>query len=81
MYDQNNHREVNQAKKGTSVSIKITNEGNPTMTYGRQFDHTNALYSKISRQSINALKEFFKDDVAKEEWALIVKLKKVFNIQ
>ena len=47
--------------QGLTVSLKITNEANPTITYGRQFDHTTALYSKISRQSIDALKEFFKE--------------------
>eukprot|EP00602_Paraphysomonas_sp_CaronLab_P002188 CAMPEP_0185029832 /NCGR_PEP_ID=MMETSP1103-20130426/16392_1 /TAXON_ID=36769 /ORGANISM="Paraphysomonas bandaiensis, Strain Caron Lab Isolate" /LENGTH=915 /DNA_ID=CAMNT_0027564727 /DNA_START=33 /DNA_END=2780 /DNA_ORIENTATION=- len=77
---ENNRKEVPLAKKGTSVSIKITNEHNPTMTYGRQFDHTHSLYSKISRESIDALKEFFKADVSKEEWQLILKMKKVFNI-
>lgn len=41
------------------MSIRITNESNPTLYYGRQFDHTHALYSKISRASIDALKEFF----------------------
>jgi hypothetical protein len=50
------------------------------MTYGRQFDHTNALYSKLSRQSIDALKVFFKDDMTKDDWGLVVKLKKVFSI-
>jgi translation initiation factor 5B len=58
---ENNHKEVSSAKKGSSVSIQITNESNPTLTYGRQFDHTNSLYSKLSRQSIDALKEFFKE--------------------
>ena len=58
---ENNHRETNVAKKGTSVAIKISNESNPTITYGRQFDHTNTLYSKISRASIDALKQFFKE--------------------
>lgn len=58
---ENNHKEVAFAKKGLSVSIKITNESNPTITYGRQFDHTNSLYSKVSRASIDALKEFFKE--------------------
>jgi translation initiation factor 5B len=58
---ENNHKEVPSAKKGTSVAIQISNESNPTLTYGRQFDHTNALYSKMSRQSIDALKEFFKE--------------------
>lgn len=57
---ENNHKEVPVAKKGTSVSIKIECD-NSTMTYGRQFDHTNALYSKITRQSIDALKQFFKE--------------------
>ena len=56
---ENNHKEVASAKKSTQVSIRISNESNPTLYYGRQFDHTNALYSKISRASIDALKEFF----------------------
>lgn len=58
---ENNHKEVASAKKGTSVAIKIVNEGNPAMMYGRQFDHNTSLYSKISRPSIDALKEFFKE--------------------
>lgn len=57
---ENNHKEVTSAKKGSSVAIKIVNESNPTMMYGRQFDHNTSLYSKISRASINALKDFFK---------------------
>ena len=43
----------------SQVSIRNSNESNPTLYYGRQFDHTNALYSKINRASIDALKEFF----------------------
>ena len=78
---QNNHREVPSAKKGTSVAIKLSNESNPNIMYGRQFDHTNALYSKLSRQSIDALKEFFKEEMTKEDWQLVVKLKTVFSIQ
>jgi translation initiation factor 5B len=58
---ENNHKEVTQAKKATSVAVRIVNEQNPTLTYGRQFDHTNTLYSKISRPSIDALKEFYKE--------------------
>jgi translation initiation factor 5B len=65
---------------GSSVAVKISNTTNPTMTYGRQFDHTGAVYSRISRESIDALKEFFKADVSKEDWQLIVKMKKIFCI-
>ena len=77
---QNNHRDTTIAKKGMSVAIKISNEGNPTLMYGRQFDHTSSLYSQLTRASIDACKEFFKDEMTKEDWQLVVKLKKVFNI-
>lgn len=77
---ENNHKEVQSAKKGANVAVKITNSDNPNMMYGRQFDHTSLLYSKISRDSIDALKEFFKDDITKEDLTLLVKLKKIFQI-
>lgn len=38
------------------------------------------LVSRISRKSINLLKEHFKDDMRKEDWQLVIRLKKVFNI-
>lgn len=77
---ESNGKEQQVARKGEAVSIRIVNEGNPTITYGRQFDSTNMLYSTLTRQSIDALKEFFKDQLANEDWRLVVKLKKVFNI-
>ena len=40
-----------------------------------------AVYSKISRESIDALKEVLKDDMTTEDWKLVVKMKKVFGIQ
>jgi translation initiation factor 5B len=45
----------------SKVSVRIVNESNPTLTYGRQFDHTHSLYSKISIASIDACKEYFKE--------------------
>lgn len=75
-----NGREQETARKGSSVAIKIVNENNPTITYGRQFDSTNPLYSTLSRASIDALKTNFKDKLENEDWRLVVKLKKVFNI-
>jgi len=75
-----NGREQETAKKGASVAIKIVNENNPTITYGRQFDASHSLYSTLSRASIDALKLHFKDKLENEDWRLVVKLKKVFNI-
>ena len=50
------------------------------ITYGRQFDHTDTLYSEISRASIDALKEYFRSDLDKSEWKLVAKLKPMFGI-
>jgi translation initiation factor 5B len=77
---ESNGREQETARKGSSVAIKIVNESNSTITYGRQFDATNMLYSTLTRASIDSLKENFKDALEKEDWRLVVKLKKVFNI-
>lgn len=78
---ENNHREVPSAKKGTSVAIRITNEANPTITYGRQFDHNHVLVSRITRESIDALKQFFREEMTNADWLLIQKLMPVFNIK
>ena len=75
-----NGREQDTAKKGTSVAIKIVNEHNPTITYGRQFDASHSLYSTLTRASIDALKSHFKEKLEDDDWRLVVKLKKVFNI-
>jgi translation initiation factor 5B len=77
---ESNGREQQTAKKGASVAVKIVNESNPTITYGRQFDASNMLYSTLTRASIDALKAHFKDQLDNEDWKLVVKLKKIFNI-
>lgn len=77
---ESNGREQQTARKGASVAIKIVNESNPNITYGRQFDASNMLYSTLTRASIDALKLHFKDALENEDWRLVVKLKKVFNI-
>jgi len=77
---ESNGKEQETARKGSSVAVKITNESNPTLTYGRQFDASHSLYSTLTRASIDALKANFKDKLETEDWRLVVKLKKVFGI-
>jgi translation initiation factor 5B len=77
---ENNGRIQETARKGVSVAIKIVNESNPTITYGRQFDATHHLYSQLTRASIDALKAHFKEQLDTEDWKLVIKLKKVYNI-
>lgn len=71
-----NKQDVKIGKKGQSVCVKINNEINPNITYGRQFTHTDLLYSNISRKSVDILKEYFKKDVTKDDIGLMVRLKK-----
>uniref|UniRef100_A0A8C0IC53 Eukaryotic translation initiation factor 5B n=1 Tax=Bubo bubo TaxID=30461 RepID=A0A8C0IC53_BUBBB len=76
-----NHKPVEVAKKGQEVCVKIEPiPGESPKMYGRHFEATDILVSKISRQSIDALKDWFRDEMQKSDWQLIVELKKVFEI-
>lgn len=48
--------------------------------YGRHLEEKDTLYSLISRQSIDTLKEYYRADVSAEEWQLVKKLKVLFDI-
>ncbi|WEW58358.1 eukaryotic translation initiation factor 5B [Emydomyces testavorans] len=74
------HKQIPICKKGQpSVAIKIEGPNQPM--YGRQLEEKDTLFSLISRQSIDTLKEFYRADVSRDEWALIKKLKPIFDIQ
>ena len=73
------HKQINICKKGQpSVAIKIEGPNQPM--YGRHLEEKDMLYSMISRQSIDTLKEFYKSDVSNDEWLLIKKLKTLFDV-
>ncbi|RKO87880.1 hypothetical protein BDK51DRAFT_20506, partial [Blyttiomyces helicus] len=79
-----NHKAKTEAKKGDpSVAIRIEVPGFDTpRMFGRHFDEKNEIYSQITRQSIDILKNAFRNDVSKEEWGLIANvLKKKLGIQ
>jgi translation initiation factor 5B len=48
--------------------------------YGRHFDDQDEVVSLITRNSIDVLKTVFRDEVAKEDWQLIVKLKAMLEV-
>jgi translation initiation factor 5B len=72
-----NHKNVEVAKKGTEAAVKIAGNGN---MIGRQFQATDEIYSLISRESIDAIKQNFKDDITQADLQLFVQLKKRFGI-
>ena len=40
----------------------------------------NLFFFKISRDSIDIVKDHFRDDMQKSDWQLMIELKKIFNI-
>ena len=72
-----NKKSVDVAKAGQSVAIKIqpgsTEEG--MRMYGRHFNHTDELVARMTRPSIDAMKEFYRDELQKDDWRLVVELK------
>lgn len=74
-----NNKPVKSARpKDGNVAVKIVT--NDAITYGRQFDDASEIMSMISRDSIDSLKQFFADDMLREDWMLVMKLKKVFKV-
>lgn len=70
---------MQQARAATGdVAVKIVNDG--SVMYGRHFDHNSQIVSNINRDSIDALKEFFRDDMTQDDWRTVLKLKKIFEI-
>lgn len=53
------------------MKIDACNSEQQARLYGRHFDHTDQLISKISRESINALKAHFADQMSKDDWRLV----------
>jgi translation initiation factor 5B len=77
-----NNADVKEAKKGEEVAMKLElSAGQQKVMAGRHFDESSKLYSKLSRESINKLKENFKDDVDDDGWRCVIKIKRLLQIQ
>lgn len=73
------HKQIQVCKKGQpSVAVKIEGPNQPL--YGRHLEEKDTLYSHISRESIDTLKNYFRNDVSMDEWKLIKQLKESFDI-
>lgn len=78
-----NHKAVDITKKGQAqggVAMRLDTPANQP-TWGRHVDESDILYSEITRESIDTLKDAaYRDDVTRDEWLLIRQLKSVFSI-
>lgn len=78
---QKNHTDFTEAKKGEEFCVKIEqSKSDQQVIFGRHFDASSQLVSRLTRESIDLLKTNFKDDVSPSDWKLVVKLKQVFDI-
>ena len=69
---EHNHEEVAEAKKGEGVAIKLTPPSdNPNIMAGRHFTEHDMVYSRITRKSIDVLKESFRDVMTKQLWICV----------
>ena len=76
---QANHKAIKEATRKTgSVAIRIKSEG--SILHGRQFELGDELVSFLTRESIDALKLYFRDEVSKDDWNLVRSLKSSFGI-
>jgi translation initiation factor 5B len=76
-----NHKQIDKARRGQEVCIKIDHcGGDAPKLYGRHFDHEDMLVSRITRESIDTCKEYFRDELDKSDWQLMVELKSTFEI-
>uniref|UniRef100_A0A8R1TZD6 Eukaryotic translation initiation factor 5B n=1 Tax=Onchocerca volvulus TaxID=6282 RepID=A0A8R1TZD6_ONCVO len=76
-----NHEQVEIARTGDEVCIKIENTtGEAPKLYGRHFTHQDTLVSRITRETIDVCKTHFRNDLSRADWQLIVQLKKVLDI-
>lgn len=76
-----NNKDIENARRGQEVCIKIEHHGSDApKLYGRHFDHTDMLVSKITRESIDAVKEYFREEMTKADWQLMIQLKNDFQI-
>ena len=74
-----NKKPINQARAvHGSVAVKITNDG--SVCYGRHFDESNQIVSLITRDSIDLLKQSYREEMQKDDWVTVLKLKKIFGI-
>lgn len=69
---------ISKVGPGERVAMKLeaTNPAESAVLFGRHFDANDALVSRITRESIDVLKNSFRDEMSRDDWKLVIRLKK-----
>lgn len=79
--DTKNSPRTDKLPAGTRASVKIEVSPNAApVIIGRKVLETDELVSRLTRESIDLLKENFRDALSKEEWMTVIKIKKMLGI-
>lgn len=62
--------------KDGSIAVRIGGANN--ICFGRHFDETNQICSWLTRKSIDALKDHFREELKMEDWKLVKMLKEKY---
>lgn len=77
---QNNNKDVDIAKINDEVAISISSIDDKKYVFGRHFDESDKLYSNVTRESIDLMKELFREYVI-ENITLFNEIKQALNIK
>ena len=78
---QNEKKDQDTAGPNSEVSISIKSDKDSSIVAGKDFKPGDVIISRLNREIINILKEYFRDDLKKDEWLLVVDIKKYLGIQ
>ena len=73
------HKKIDIAEVGSEVCIKVDTDDS-SVTMDRHFSNDSQLMSNINRESIDCLKEHYKDEMSRNDWMLVIEMKKVLEI-
>ena len=73
------HTAVVVSRAGMQVGVKIQPK-ETSMTMGRHVSETATFHSFVTRDSIDALKASFREEMTTEDWKLVIELKKMLSI-
>ncbi|GFT24059.1 eukaryotic translation initiation factor 5B [Nephila pilipes] len=75
------HEEVPCAKEGLEARITIlAKEGDSPKVFGTHFDDEDYLISRVTRQSIELCKEYYRNEFDETDWHLMGELKKMLHV-
>jgi len=75
---QKNNEDKDIANEMDEVCVRLSNPNK--LTYERQFNHKDDIVSHLTRERIDILKKDYRDEMTKNDWMLVVELKKLLNI-